>query len=108
MRMWNITPSKMCTQHLLGEHFEIHKMIGNLRHSKTWTKSLTTKGFLEPQNAKKRHELLVKEMKKRRFKHQSPLSTSGVKLPKGKVDKNKSIKDIKKRCKNCRAMLKPK
>ena len=102
MRMWNIKPSLMCNQHLLGEHFEIHKAVGNLKHTGKWTKSLTAKGFLEPQNFVKRHDKLAKEMQKRNMNHKSPLKIGRLKLPKGKVDVNKSIKDIKSRCLNCR------
>lgn len=105
MRMWNINPRKMCRQHLLGEHFELHKLIGNLKHGRTWGESLTAKGFLEPQNALKRHDKLVCEMKQRGFKHRSPLKIGRVKLPKGKVDRKKSIRDLKKRCGECRRML---
>lgn len=99
--MWMINPSLMCNQHLLGEHFEIHKAIGNLKHSGTWTKSLTRNGFLEPQNALSRHNLLIKEMKKRNMNHNSPLNISNLELPVGKVSINKSVKDLKKRCINC-------
>jgi len=106
MRMWNIKSALMCRQHILGEHFEIHKMIGNLRHRGKWTNSLTKNGFLEPQNALKRHNRLVKEMLIRGWKHQSPLDTEGVKLPRGKVNIKKSIKDITQRCKNCRKLIK--
>ena len=104
--MWNIEPKKMCRQHLLGEHFEIHKLIGNLKNSRTWGKSLTAKGFLEPQNALKRHNKLVCEMRKRNFNHKSPLKIGNVKLPKGKIDRKKSLRDLKKRCEECRRLLK--
>lgn len=102
MRMWNITPSKLCNQHLLGEHFEIHKVIGNLKNSRKWAESLTKKGFLEPQNLLKRHNRLTKEMLKRGMNHRSLLEIKGVKLPIGKVDVKKSIKDLNKRCRECR------
>ena len=105
MRMWNIKPELMCRQHLLGEHYEIHKMIGNLRNSGKWTKSLTSKGFLEPQNAIKRHNELVKEMNLRNYKHKSTLNVSGLKLPVGNVDVKKSIRDITQRCVECRERL---
>jgi len=105
MRMWNIKPSLMCRQHLLGEHFEIHKLIGNLRNSRRWGESLASKGFLEPQNALRRHDKLVGEMLKRKFNHQSPLDICGVKLPLGKVDVKKSVQDLKKRCKECRKLI---
>ena len=105
MRMWNIKPELMCNQHLLGEHFEIHKLIGNLRNSRTWGESLARRGFLEPQNALKRHDKLAKEMSKRGMNHKSELDIKGVNLPKGKVDVKKSIRDLKKRCKECRKRL---
>lgn len=104
MRMWNINPRKLCKQHLLGEHFEIHGALGNLKHSGTWARYLTKKGFLEPQNFLKRHNQLVKEMKKRKMKHKTPLKIGDVKLPKGKINTKKSIIDLKKRCKNCRKL----
>lgn len=101
MRMWMIKPKLMCRQHLLGEHFEIHKAVGNLRYSGRWTKSLTKKGFLEPQNFAKRHNELAKEMRRRKMKHQSELDVNGIELPVGKINLKKSIHDLRKRCKEC-------
>ena len=105
MRMWNIKPNCMCNQHLLGEHFEIHKAVGNLRHSGTWANSLTKNGFLEPQNFLKRHDKLAKEMGRRNMNHRSPLNVKGINLLKGKVDIEKSIKDLLKRCEDCRKIM---
>ena len=102
--MWKINPEHLCKNHLLGEHFEIHKAVGNLKHSGTWTKSLTIKGFLEPQNFKKRHGELVKEMKQRGYSHNDKIKIPNFKI-KGKVDIQKSIRDLKKRCKKCRKKL---
>ena len=96
-----IEPKFLCRQHLLGEHFEIHKAVGNLKNNKKWTKSLTEKGFLEPQNFMSRHEELVVEMTRRKFNHNSPLDIEGIELPTGKVNVQKSIEDLKSRCKNC-------
>lgn len=101
MRMWLINPKYLCRLHLLGEHFEIHKALGNLRNSGGWVRNLVLKGFLEPQNFKKRHDILVKEMVKRGFKHNSPLLID-VSLPIGYVDIGKSKKDLIKRCLKCR------
>jgi len=101
MRMWMIKLEKMCRQHLLGEHNEIHKMIGNLRNSRHWAENLTRKGFLEPQNALTRHDELAKEMISRGFNHNSPLNILGITFPSGHVDVSKSMKDLSNRCKNC-------
>jgi len=101
MRMWiGVKPEQLCRKHLIGEHGEIHKMIGNLRHSGTWVISLVNSNFLEPQNALKRHDSLVAEMIKRGYNHNSPLVID-VELPEGKVNKIKSISDLKSRCKEC-------
>ena len=93
MRMWMVNPELLCNQHLLGEHYEIHKAVGNLRNSGKWTKSLTKNGFLEPQNFKARHEELAYEMKRCGFRHDSKLKLNGLKLGEGSVDKkNKHIR----------------
>ena len=102
MRMWNINPKLLCNKHLIAEHGEIHAMIGNLKKSGTWAKRLTKAGYLEPQNAKNRHNKLVVEMLRRELNHNSILETDGIKLPIGKVDKTKSIRDLKARCKKCK------
>lgn len=96
-----IAPELLCRQHLLGEHFEIHKAVGNLRHSGTWTKSLTEKGFLEPQNFLARHDELSIEMGRRGFTHKSPLDVSNINLEIGNVNTEISIKDLKERCDGC-------
>ncbi len=106
MRMWMINPELMCNQHLLGEHFEIHKAIGNLKHSGRWAKSLAKKSFLEPQNALKRHDKLAAEMANRKMKHESPLKLDGVDLPYGKVNLKKSVQDLTKRCNKCKERIK--
>ena len=99
--MWMIEPELLCRQHLLGEHFEIHKAAGNLRHSGKWTKSLTRKGFLEPQNFLSRHNKLVIEMERRGFMHNSPLNVSDIDLPDGNVNTEMSVRDLRKRCGEC-------
>ncbi len=102
MRMWMVKPELLCRQHLLGEHFEIHKAVGNLRNSGKWTKSLTERGFLEPQNFLSRHNSLVKEMKRRGFAHNSPLNVSNIHLETGNIDIEKSVRDLRERCSDCR------
>lgn len=97
-----VSPKILCNQHLLGEHNEIHKAVGNLRHTGIWAKALINKGFLEPQNFKKRHDELVVEMVSRGMNHQSPLNVKGLKLTKGKIDTKKALKDLMERCDKCR------
>jgi len=76
MRIWDIAPSKLCRNHLLGEHRELHAIWsvitknkkGYSRHPET----LRWKGKLKALYL--RHELLVKELEKRSYKHRSSLS----------------------------------
>ena len=75
MRIWDISPKKLCRFHLLGEHRELHAVWviltqgkkGYAKHPETrrWSGKLKAL-FL-------RHEALVKEMTARGYKHQSPL-----------------------------------
>ena len=46
MRMWMVDPKKMCRKHLLGEHVEIHMMVGTL------LKGRSIDGFLGTRSAR--------------------------------------------------------
>jgi len=79
MRVWDIHPGYLSTRSLLGEHAEIHavysiiskKKSGYSMHPETqrWTGHL---GFLLL-----RHDLVLKEMTLRGFKHNSPCPSVG-------------------------------
>ena len=105
MRMWMVDPSKMCKNHLLGEHNELHK------HLPRWLKKSSITGYIrsnaiEPMAYLARHEELALEMLMRGYKHKSPLiSPNWLYLSKKhlnfKVDIKKSEKMLKDRCKIC-------
>lgn len=103
-RMWMVNPKKMCRNHLLGEHKEIHQLIGSLNKNKS-VKGHLEKGQIEIHNIKKRHEQLVKEMKSRGYKHMSPLPEFKD-YKAGKINISENEKELIKRCKECRKMLK--
>lgn len=75
MRIWDLDPSRLCRQHLLGEHSELHALWniltqdreGYRQHPETqrWV------GKLAALHA--RHEALVEEMEARGYRHASPL-----------------------------------
>ena len=75
MRIWDISPKKLCRNHLLGEHRELHAIWsvlvngkkGYARHPET----LRWKGKLKALYG--RHEMLVSEMTARDYQHRSPL-----------------------------------
>ena len=76
MRSWDLSPERLCRQHLLGEHSELHALWAIL------TKGM--KGFSNHPETRRwrgklralylRHEKLVREMKRRGYNHNSPLA----------------------------------
>jgi len=88
MRIWDIPPKKLCRQHLLGEHRELHAiwsiLVNNKKGYSKHPEVLRWKGKLKALYL--RHEELVKEMLRRGYKHNSPLDK--------KLAKGKSIQDV--------------
>lgn len=103
MRMWNVDVRKMCRQHLLGEHFELHKFVNKLG----WGRKLNgfiERGLMETHNIEKRHNEIVKEMLRRGFKHNSPLKNK-FNFKAGYVDAELNKQVLIDRCKECRRMM---
>jgi hypothetical protein len=75
MRIWDVLPSLLCRQHLLGEHRELHglwrilsdDLQGYAQHPETrrWRGKLAA--------LYERHEALAEEMARRGYRHASPL-----------------------------------
>jgi hypothetical protein len=75
MRIWDVPPERLCRQHLLGEHRELHglwniltqRKVGYSQHPETrrWDGRLAA--------LYRRHEALVSEMSQRGYRHGSPL-----------------------------------
>lgn len=103
MRMWNIDTGKMCNQHLLGEHVEMHMFVGTLNKNKS-IQGYLDKNLVEVHNIEKRHEKLTKEMEKRGFEHKSPLPKY-KKSKLGKVDVHANKIDLRNRCRRCKSRM---
>lgn len=110
MRMWMVNPKLMCSQHLLGEHVELHMLMGSLRRRKSLD-GFFENGLIEPQSIYTRHNELVLEMQDRGFSHKSPIAEADVKefsayLPKKqlnfKINCKSSYDDLLARCQACR------
>lgn len=102
MRMWMVNPKIMCRLHLLGEHAEIHMFVGAINRGYS-VKGYLTKGLLEIQSLYKRHEELVKEMKRRGYKHRSEIDEIWKHAERlGVVDKEKNLRQLIDRCSSCR------
>jgi hypothetical protein len=76
MRVWDISPRILCRQHLLGEHRELHGLWNiHVHHKQGYSRHPETcrwQGKLKALYL--RHELLVKEMTRRGYRHASPLN----------------------------------
>ena len=72
MRMWMLLPEGMCRYHLLGEHVELHMLLGSMRRGKNIDGFLSGE-LVDPQQLFARHEELVTEMTRRGFKHTSSI-----------------------------------
>ena len=75
MRMWNVNPSIMCRQHLLGEHLEMHMFAGAISKGKDISGYLRG-GLVNPEEIKERHDALVMEMERRGMNHASPMRSN--------------------------------
>lgn len=79
MRVWDVPPSILCRQHLLGEHREIHAIFSVIANGKKGysrhTETLRWVGKLDALKA--RHDLVVSEMLARGWNHKSPLPATG-------------------------------
>lgn len=75
MRIWDIPPSKLCRNHLLGEHRELHAMWVVITEKKKGyslhPETTRWKGKLKAMYL--RHEELVQEMRYRGYNHKSSL-----------------------------------
>jgi hypothetical protein len=75
MRIWDLAPERLCRNHLLGEHRELHGLWnvltlgkkGYARHPET----LRWKGRLKALFL--RHEHLALELARRGYRHRTPL-----------------------------------
>ena len=92
MRVWDLPPRRLCRQHLLGEHLELHAiwavltrgLAGYSRHPET----IRWRGKLKALYL--RHEAQVAEMTKRGYNHRSPLDrrrATGSAVQRAFVDK---------------------
>jgi hypothetical protein len=99
MRIWDIPDEKLCMQHLLDEHRELHAiwsiLINNKKGYAKHPEILRWKGKLKALYF--RHEQQVKEMRKRGINHNSPLD---IKYAKGSIKQNKYVDSIEEQIKN--------
>lgn len=103
MRMWLVDPRLMCSQHLLGEHVELHMLVGSLNREKN-IEGFLREGLVELRSIRRRHAELVTEMQRRGFRHQSPLPEFRPRRA-GHVDPAANLKELARRCTDCRILI---
>jgi Pyrimidine dimer DNA glycosylase len=97
MRIWDVDVALLCDRHLLGEHRELHALWtvltagrrGYARHPET----LRWHGRLAALHA--RHEAQVMEMRRRGFRHASPLD---ARLATGATEQTELVDSIEAQC----------
>ena len=107
MRMWNVDPEMLCRQHLLGEHVEMHMFGGCLDKGKSLS-GYVLKGLVELENLRSRHDVLVSEMKRRGYNHNSPFHHMYqyiIRIKGGKVNEQENKDELARRCPECRKRL---
>ncbi|MFC1570608.1 pyrimidine dimer DNA glycosylase/endonuclease V [Candidatus Omnitrophota bacterium] len=109
MRIWDIPVSKLCRNHLLGEHRELHAIWNILTQKKRGysfhPETLRWKGKIKALYL--RHQEEVAEMERRGYKHRSPLpkrKATGKDAQDVFVDSIKDQKKILKK-KGCKCLV---
>ena len=110
MRMWMLPPAGMCRKHLLGEHVELHMLLGSLRRGKN-IEGFLSGGLVDPQSIFARHEELVAEMTRRGFKHNSPLekqecaTLAVAHAGRASINTAANVLDLCQRCPDCAGLM---
>jgi hypothetical protein len=109
MRIWDISPEKLCKKHLLGEHSELHAIWSIITKEKKGyshhPEVIRWKGKLKALYLK--HEEIANEMRKRGYKHNSSLN---IVFATGKNKQDELIDTVNKQImilknKNCECRL---
>jgi hypothetical protein len=93
----------MCRQHLLGEHVELHMLLGCLKRGYS-IEGYVEQGLVSTAQIASRHKDLVAEMKRRGYRHKSPLRVNAPIPTLGRVDATANLAELAKRCAACRKM----
>jgi hypothetical protein len=101
--MWLVDPRLMCSQHLLGEHVELHMLVGSLNRNRNIDGFLRG-GLVELRSVRRRHAELVAEMQHRGFRHRSPLPQFRNRRA-GQVDRIANLKELARRCAECESLI---
>lgn len=109
MRMWMVDPRIMCRQHLMGEHIEIHMLIGSMKRAKNLDAYIRDH-LIQPRSIVKRHDEIVEEMLNRGWNHHTPVPEHEVPILVARygpvartltIDRGRSLEELLSRCSEC-------
>lgn len=113
MRMWLVPTECLCRKHLLGEHVELHMLLGCLKRNKN-IKGYIDKQLLFPEFVVQRHWDVANEMRKRGYNHKSSIELIDAPIPQFYQYKDYDIElvknnmvDLYERCEACRELIEP-
>lgn len=100
--MWCVPPEVLCRQHLLGEHKELHQLVGHIRagHMNA-VRGHAKQGQIDTARILDRHTKLAEELKRREYNHNSPLEYDDE-LDLGEIDEESNFDELIERCTECR------
>lgn len=104
-RMWMLSTHSLCRQHLLGEHKELHQLVGTINAGRlSVIEGHARLKQVDTRLIRSRHEQLVQEMLWRGHNHNSPLPEfDDPEL--GEVDPTANLVDLCSRCPECKRRL---
>jgi len=95
-----------CKDHLLGEHFELHKHRHNFIKKHSMNGRLHPMPQIEPSSMESRHNELVEEMLRRGYNHNSPYEQPDISYlgddANIKIDKKVALSLLINKCDKCR------
>jgi len=101
--MWMINPKLLCRKHLLGEHVELHMLVGAIRKGRS-IEGFVRDNLVATADIASRHRALADEMRRRGYNHASPLVYRDA-LRAGRVDRRASLIELRRRCAECRERM---
>lgn len=105
--MWGVDPALMCDRHLLGEHAELHQLVGTIErhpHGDAIVEGHGRRGNIDTSRIATRHAALVREMHARGFSHESPMEYDDH-LNQGSIDEAANRQLLADRCVACRTRI---
>ncbi len=99
-----VDPTLLCRKHLLGEHVECHMFRGSLLKG-TSLRGFLESGLLDSRLLARRHDQLAKEMRRRGYRHESPLPRDfDAKAVRGTIDVDAALQELAARCDECKQL----